>query len=107
LRERIERIYEARGELEQLIKKIESSEDTHFILRWWRFRNLRRMFGWKFWAFVTGGATLNHETEEFWQRIGFAVIEGYGMTETASLISVNHPFKIGRGSIGRVMQGQE
>jgi len=107
LRERIERVYEAHGELEQLGKETAASEDEHFILRWWRFRNLHRMFGWKFWAFVSGGAALNVETESFWQRLGFAVIQGYGMTETASLISVNHPFKVGRGSIGRVMPGQE
>jgi long-chain acyl-CoA synthetase len=107
LRERIERVYEAQGKLEQLKKEIEAFEGKHFILRWWRFRNLHQMFGWKFWAFVSGGATLNPETETFWRRLGFAVIQGYGMTETASLISVNHPFKIGRGSIGRVMPGQE
>jgi long-chain acyl-CoA synthetase len=65
------------------------------------------LFGWKFWAFVSGGATLNSDTEEFWQRLGFAVIQGYGMTETASLISVNHPFRKGRGSIGKVLPGQE
>ncbi len=107
LRERIERAYEARGELEKLRKEIEASDDKHFILRWWRFRVLHRMFGWKFWAFVSGGATLNPETERLWQRLGFAVIQGYGMTETAALISVNHPFQVGRGSIGRVMPGQE
>ncbi len=107
VRERIERAYEARGKLEELRKEIEASADKHFILRWWRFRNLHRMFGWKFWAFVSGGATLDPETERFWQRLGFAVIQGYGMTETAALISVNHPFQVGRGSIGRIMPGQE
>ncbi len=107
LRDRIETIYEARGKLEKLRKETEDSEGEHFILRWWRFRKLHRMFGWKFWAFVSGGATLDAETETFWRRLGFAVIQGYGMTETASLISVNHPFKVGRGSIGRVMPGQE
>ena len=107
LRESIERVYEAQGKLEQLRKEIEACEGKHFIFRWWRFRNLHQMFGWKFWAFVSGGATLNPETETFWRRLGFAVIQGYGMTETASLISVNHPFKVRRGSIGRVMPGQE
>jgi long-chain acyl-CoA synthetase len=107
LRERIERVCDAHGKLEQLRKEIEASEGQHFIRRWWKFRRVHGMFGWKFWAFVSGGATLNPETEAFWRRLGFAVIQGYGMTETASLISVNHPFKLGRGSIGRVMPGQE
>ena len=62
-------------------------------------------FGWKFWAVISGGATLEPETEQFWGRIGFAAIQGYGLTETTSLVSVNHPFQIGRGSIGKVLPG--
>ena len=107
LREKVETVYEGRGMRDQFRKAIESSEGRHFIWRWWKFRRVHRMFGWKFWAFVSGGATLNAETEKFWRRLGFAVIQGYGMTETAALISVNHPFKLGHGSIGRVMPGQE
>jgi long-chain acyl-CoA synthetase len=107
LREKIERDYEGRGQLNELRKSIASSAGQHFGRRWWRFRSIHRMFGWKFWAFISGGATLNPATEEFWQRLGFALIQGYGMTETASVISVNHPFKTGRGSIGRVLPGQE
>jgi len=43
----------------------------------------------------------------FWGRVGFAAIQGYGLTETTSLVSVNHPFQIGRGSIGKVLEGRE
>src|SRR5207253_3607087 len=107
LRERIERDYETAGKLEQFRKEIIAAESRHFILRWWTFRRVHRMFGWKFWAFVSGGATLSTDTESFWQRLGFAVIQGYGMTETAALISVNHPFKSTRSSIGQIMPGQE
>ena len=39
--------------------------------------------GLKFWAFVVGAAPLSPELEEFWRRMGFAVIQGYGLTETA------------------------
>jgi long-chain acyl-CoA synthetase len=35
------------------------------------------------------------------------VIQGYGLTETTSMISVNHPFKVGKGSIGQVLPGRE
>src|SRR5207237_9119141 len=107
LRDRIETVDEGRGLVDGFRKAIESSESRHFIWRWWKFRRVHRMFGWKFWAFVSGGATLKAETERFWQRLGLAIVQGYGMTETAALISVNHPFKLGRGSIGRVMSGQE
>ena len=106
-REKIERDYEARGKLERFQRAILDARGRHPLKRWCRFRKIHSMFGWKFWAFISGGATLAAGTEEFWDRLGFAVIQGYGMTETASLISVNHPFKLARGSIGRVMPGQE
>src|SRR5439155_21675736 len=79
----------------------------HFILRWWKFRRVHQMFGWKFWAVVSGGATLDPKIESFWRRLGFAVIQGYGMTETAAVIGVNHTFRLGRGSIGQLLPGQE
>src|SRR5256886_2318732 len=107
LRDKIESDYEARGKLNKLRGALATSADRHFLRRWWTFRAIHNMFGWKFWAFVSGGATLNPDTEKFWQRLGFAVIQGYGMTETAALVSVNHPFKQGRGSIGKVLRGQE
>ena len=88
-------------------RALERADGWSVPRRLWAFRSLHRRFGWRFWAFISGGATLNEETEDFWQRAGFAVIQGYGMTETASLISVNHPFKKSRGSIGRTLPGQE
>jgi long-chain acyl-CoA synthetase len=107
LREKIERDVEAEGRTEKFRRDFAGAEGRHFLLRWWRFRRIRRRFGWKFWAMVCGGATLPADAEEFWTRLGYAVIQGYGLTETTSLISVNHPFKLGRGSIGKVLPGRE
>jgi long-chain acyl-CoA synthetase len=84
-----------------------AADGEHFLRRWWRFRSIHRRFGWKFWALISGGAALPQNTETFWTRIGYAVIQGYGMTETTSLISLNHPFKPNRGSIGKVFPGVE
>jgi long-chain acyl-CoA synthetase len=71
------------------------------------FRDIHRRFGWKFWAIVSGGATLDPPHESFWERLGIAVLQGYGLTESTSLISVNHPFERGRGSIGKVLPGRD
>ena len=84
-----------------------AAKSQHFLRRWWTFRDMRRQFGWKFWAMISGGAALDRETEEFWHRLGYAVIQGYGLTETTSLISLNHPFHTSRGSIGKVLPGRE
>jgi long-chain acyl-CoA synthetase len=83
------------------------AENEKFLKRWWRFREVHGRLGWKFWAIISGGAALDQETEEFWRRLGYGVIQGYGLTETSSLISLNHPFKIGRRSIGKVLPGRE
>lgn len=88
-------------------KNWERAENEHFLKRWWRFRKVRRQFGWKFWAIISGGAALDQNTEEFWRRLGYVVVQGYGLTETSSLISLNHPFKVGRRSIGKVLPGRE
>lgn len=107
LRDKVERDLEAAGRLEQFRRDYAAASGRHFFRRWWRFRSLHRVFGWKFWAFISGGAALPAAVEEFWTRTGFAVIQGYGLTETASLVSVNHPFRLSHGSIGRVLPGHE
>jgi long-chain acyl-CoA synthetase len=107
LQREIERDLERRGRLERFRKQFAASENKHFLRRWWMFRSTHRRFGWKFWALICGGAALPEHTETFWHRLGYAVVQGYGMTETASLITLNHPFRTARGSIGSAFPGME
>src|SRR5664279_5423006 len=107
LKEKLERDTEAAGKTDWLHKQLEASKDEKLVKRWWRFRRIHNQFGWKFWAFISGGAALDSETEEFWRRLSFVVIQGYGLTETTSLISLNHPFHTGKRSIGKVLEGRE
>jgi len=107
LQREVERQEERDGKLEQFRKKFALAEKQHFLRRWWQFRRIRSRFGWKFWAFISGGAALPKQAETFWNRLGYAVIQGYGMTETTSLISLNHPFRSTQGSIGKVFPGME
>ena len=107
LQEKIERDLESAGQKAKFARRLQQAEGKPFLRRWWIFRDVHHRFGWKFWAFIAGGAALDSETEEFWSRMGFAVIQGYGLTETTSLISVNHPFRLGKGSIGKVLPGRE
>jgi long-chain acyl-CoA synthetase len=75
--------------------------------RWWRYRRIHSALGLKFWAFVVGAAPLPPDLEEFWRRLGFAVIQGYGLTETAPIVTLNHPFKTSKGSVGTPIGGVE
>ena len=63
--------------------------------------------GWKFWAFVVGAAPLEPELEAFWGELGFVVIQGYGLTETAPIVTLNHPFGTKKGSVGKAIAGVE
>jgi long-chain acyl-CoA synthetase len=100
-----------RAELEarvpHLPERLESAHGQGIWRRWWSFRDVHRHFGFKFWALVCGGAALPPRLESFWRELGFAVIQGYGMTETTALITLNHPFHLAQGSIGKPLPGRE
>jgi len=103
----IGREFEGRGKSQWLNRTLESAKGRKFLKRAWMFRQNHRRFGWKFWAFISGGAALSNETENFFKSMGYAVVQGYGMTETASLISLNHPFRATEGSVGKILPGRE
>jgi long-chain acyl-CoA synthetase len=73
--------------------------------RWWRYRAVHRLFGFKFWSFVVGAAPLESSLESFWGRLGFLVVQGYGLTETAPIVTLNHPFSTSKGSVGKPIAG--
>lgn len=87
--------------------RLAAMEGKSALRRWWYFRALHSAFGWKFWAFVTGGSAFPISIERFWTTLSFVVVQGYGMTETAALITLNHPFDISGGSMGKPLPGRE
>ncbi|HEV2305246.1 MAG TPA: AMP-binding protein, partial [Candidatus Acidoferrales bacterium] len=107
LQGQIEREIEAAGRIEKFRKDFSRAEGEKFLRRCWRFREIHWRLGWKFWAFISGGAALPEGAEMFWNRVGYAAVQGYGLTETTSLVSVNNPFHVGKRSIGKLMPGIE
>ncbi|HEX6974702.1 MAG TPA: AMP-binding protein, partial [Vicinamibacterales bacterium] len=88
----------------------EAAEDPgkmHWTRRWWRYRRIHRLFGFKFWAMVVGAAPLDPELEAFFGRLGFLVVQGYGLTETAPIVTLNHPLHASRGAVGKPIAGVE
>ena len=82
-------------------------EGEGVLKRCWRYRKIHREFGWKFWSLVVGGAELNPSIEGFWSRIGMLVVQGYGLTETSPVVTLNHPFRARRGTVGKTIGDQE
>ncbi|MEO7274990.1 MAG: AMP-binding protein, partial [Vicinamibacterales bacterium] len=77
----------------------------HWARRWWFYRRVHRAFGLKFWAFVVGAAPLDPALETFWGRLGFVVVQGYGLTETAPIVTLNHPLRATKGAVGKPISG--
>jgi len=78
--------------------------------RWMRkrlFKSVHRRFGNRLEFFAVGGAPLDSEIEDFWNRLGVKVLQGYGLTEAAPLVSLNTVRDPRPGTVGRVLPGQE
>ena len=85
----------------------EPPQGLHWARRWWFYRKIHSHFGWKFWAFIVGAAPLQSDVEAFWSRPAFLVVQGYGLTETAPIVSFNNPFAVKKGTVGRPVAGTE
>ncbi|MEU9085103.1 AMP-dependent synthetase/ligase [Streptomyces sp. NPDC048357] len=58
------------------------------------------------WA-LTGGAPIAPATQDFLRACGITLFEGYGMTESGGVISLNHPQAVRHGTVGRPIAGCE
>ncbi|MEW6659897.1 MAG: AMP-binding protein [Thermodesulfobacteriota bacterium] len=70
-------------------------------------RKFRSALGEQFRFFVSGGAKLPADLAEGFARLGFTVLEGYGLTETAPVVTINWPPPTRPGSAGRPLEGVE
>ncbi|NTV48673.1 MAG: AMP-binding protein [Geobacteraceae bacterium] len=71
------------------------------------FFPIHNKFGRNFTVFVSGGAPLDPDVFNFWNSIGFTVLEGYGLTETSPVLSVNTMERQVAGSVGPPLPGVE
>jgi long-chain acyl-CoA synthetase len=71
------------------------------------FSKIRAGLGGRLRFVISGSAPLSSETAEFFQGIGIPVIEGYGLTETAPILTVNPPEAPRVGTVGRAVQQVE
>ncbi|NUM25769.1 MAG: long-chain fatty acid--CoA ligase [Candidatus Buchananbacteria bacterium] len=71
------------------------------------FRKIRARFGGRLRLVISGGATLNHKLARFFARLGIKILEGYGLTETSPVITVNRPDNVKFGTVGTQLPGVE
>jgi long-chain acyl-CoA synthetase len=71
------------------------------------FAKVKRKLGGRLRVGVSGAAPLGTDVLEFFHSLGMLVVEGYGLTETSSSLSVNDPDDFRFGTVGRAVEGCE
>src|SRR3954451_15105755 len=71
------------------------------------YQNVRNLFGGRIRQCVTGAAPIAKEILEFFYACGVPILEGYGMTETSTVATVNTLEQFRFGSVGKALPGVE
>ena len=68
-------------------------------------QKLHERVGGRLRLFISGGAPLNQDIAEFFFAAGFTILEGYGLSETSPIISINQEGEVKLGTVGKPAPG--
>jgi long-chain acyl-CoA synthetase len=103
----IERQVRAQGREKQFELLLRVAHRLPFGMRPLLFRPVHKRFGGHFRFFISGGAYLSPGLAERWELLGIRVMQGYGATECAPVVSVTPPSDHNYEGIGKPLPGIE
>lgn len=98
---------ESEGKLKMLKIALGIAPVLPFASRRLLFRSIHKQFGGRLQMFGCAGAPLDAFIAEKWERLGIAVIEGYGTTETSAAVTANTISDRKLGSVGKIFPGMD
>lgn len=99
----IRREVETKGKTKTFEKLLRT--DTPRFAKRLLFSPVHKKFGLHFESFFSGGAPLSRELEDFWNGLGFRIVQGYGLTECSPVLTVNPLNAYVKGAVGQALPG--
>ena len=103
----IKKHLEKQGKVEQILKDEEKYKDSSMEKKKEVFKEIHDLLGGNIKLFISGAASLDPSIEEKFRRLGFNMVQGYGLTETSPVIAAENAYKKRSGSIGFPMDNVE
>ena len=96
----IKKHLEKQGKVEQILKDEEKYKDSSMEKKKEVFKEIHDLLGGNIKLFISGAASLEPSIEEKFRRLGFNMVQGYGLTETSPVIAVGTNAHYRTGSVG-------
>ncbi len=84
-----------------------SNRQTKWLFDRLIFSVVRDRLGGKVRLCFSGGGALDLNVIKFYQKVGINITEGYGLTETTSMVTLNDPCNIKSGTVGKAIRGMD
>ena len=103
----IKKHLEKQGKVEQILKDEEKYKDSSMEKKKEVFKKIHDLLGGNIKLFISGAASLDPSIEEKFRRLGFNMVQGYGLTETSPVVAIGNKKYHKTGSIGKCVPSDE
>ena len=103
----IKKHLEKQGKVEQILEDEEKYKDSSMEKKKEVFKEIHDLLGGNIKLFISGAASLEPSIEDKFRRLGFNMVQGYGLTETSPVVAIGNKKYHKTGSIGKCVPSDE